>query len=765
LEFRRCVHQWSDSFRNLSQIIENAAEQRRQYSIYFHDDTPAVDETALKEIIDDCNSTLRECRIALEDSRPYAQRSGPLYQYFFNEKKRPKIEQLTARIKSHDARVSAFLKPFEFEILQRLCNNVSEIHAVIVRGITVEEVRRNTNRRWVYRPQHSLPIPDAFEKAFQAELDQRSSDWSDDDESIAFWAEPLAVHLSNSTQRFLLGGFSIKDRTVRPEQYINLLKCLWILKRLESHSTLRNPTEKSLWPSYISHLASEVSKQCRRFSEDDLLAPSPLRAEQSLCEIWIKPLMTDLLPVVHHELGAVNVIMTADLHTERKNAKVVLELARVSDNRMKITMVGIDRSNARASETQQNTIGFDINTVRLIPRYAMQSGNSEGFGILIKTETYKVDLKFLKIEDALRFQQALTGFKVYENYSEDSVFALLGLEDEERFRRAVLQLWVHDELVGIPDIAPSRTVSCTEVSRIVSDTPSRARKKSGRNWLGRKSSSASENLEPPIPDRESAGVIDMKASFTAPFLGEPIPVSISGGESPSIDPLSRSDAQSVSSRKRSTWSTTTKVGLENRTAGWFHSEPEKSMLVLFLQDESPDRKGEGLSFLTVRLDLLTSLVPDRCNCQQDRRRGQHISTFCTHAAIEQNDHKSLQAQLYEAEDLLEWDINQLGVSRHQELHKNRLDGLIRVGLRFGQPGHADAVTRRNYFAGDCNCHPDKASGLYDCMEKHKSLFREVKEVGRSRLMSWSKAMNSRKNILTGEEAIRALQSMQDAGNF
>ena len=754
LEFRRCVHQWSDSFRNLSQIIENAAEQRRQYSVYFHDDTPAVDEAALKEIIDDCNSTLRECKVALEDSRPYAERSGPLYQYFFNEQKRPKIEQLTARIRSHDARISAFLKPFEFEILQRLCNNVSEIHAIIVRGITVDEVRRNTNRRRVYRPQHSLPIPDAFEKDFQAQLDERSSDLSDNGESIAFWAEPLAVHLSNSTQGFLQGGFSIRDRTVPPEQYINLLKCLWILKRLESHSTLCNPEEKSLWPPYISHLASEVSKQCRRFSEGDLLAPNPLQAEQNLCEIWIKPLATDILPVVHHELGAVNVIMTADLHSERKGAKVVLELARISDNRMKITMVGTDRSNARASETKRDAIDFDINTVRLIPRYAMPGGDGKWFGILIKTETQKVDLKFLQIEDALRFQQALTGFKVYEKYSEGSVTALLGLKDEERFRTAVLQLWVHDELVGIPDIAPSPTASYTDVSRRASDTTSRARKKSGRNWLGRKSSSASENLEPPIPDQESAGVVDGGASFMAPFPGD---------EPPSIDPLSRSDAPSMSSKKRSTWSTTTKVSLETGADGWFHSEPEKSMLVLFLKDESPNRKGEGLSFLTIKLDLLTNLVPDRCNCQLDRKRGQRITDLCTHAAIEQEDKKSLQAQLYEAEDLLEWDVNLLRVSRHPELHKNRLDGLICVGLRFGQPGHGDAVKRRNYFAGDCNCHPSKAGGLYECLDKHKSLFREVKEVGCSRLVNWSKAMSSRKDVLTGEEAIRALQAREDVG--
>ena len=766
LEFRRCVHQWSCSFRNLSQIIENAAEQRRRYSGYFHDDTPAVDEAALKEIIDDCNSTLRECRVALVDSRPYAQRSGPLYQYLFNEQKRPKIEQLTARIKSHDARLSAFLKPFELEILQRLCNNVGEIHAVIVRGVTVEEVRRNMNRSRVYRPQHSLPVPDAFEEAFQAQLDQRSSDSSDNVEPIAFWAEPLAVHLSNSTQSFRWGGFSIKDRTVRPEQYINLLKCLWILKRLESHPKLCNPAENSLWPSYISHLAAEVSKQCRRFSEDDLLAPSPLRAEQSLCEIWIKPLTTEILPVIHHELGAVNVIMIADLHSERKSAMAKLELVRVSDIRMRITMIGIDRSNGRTSETQQRTIEFDINTVRLIPRYAMPSSDGDGFRVLIKTEANKVDLKFSKIGDALRFQQALTSFEAHENYSEGPVTVLLVLKNGKRLiRRAFLQLWVHGELVGIPDIASSPTVPHAELSKTASDTTLTPRKKSRRNWLSRKPSNASEKFEHPIPDQGSAGVIDRKASPTAPFLRGTMPGSISGNEWPSFDPSSRSDAPSMRSRKDSAWSTMTKVNLENGTDGWFHSKLKEPMLVLFLQDESPNRKGDGLSFLTIRIDLFTGLAPDRCKCRLDCPRGQRIGDFCTHAAVEQSDKKSLQAQIYEAEDLLEWDINQLGLSRRQELPKNRLDGLIRVNFRFGEPGDADAVDRRKYFTGSCVCRPRKAGELDVCLAQHKSLFREVKELGRRRLMSWRDAMNSRKEILTGEEAIRALQAMEDASSL
>jgi hypothetical protein len=392
----------------------------------------------------------------------------------------------------------------------------------------------------------------------------------------------------------------------------------------------------------------------------------------------------------------VNMIMVADLHTERESAMARLELVRVSDIRMRITMTGVDTSHGRTSETQQRAIEFDINTVRLIPRYAMPGRGGDGFGVLIKTEAITVDLKFSRIEDALRFQQAVTGFKAYENYSEGPVAVLLE-NDQKLIRRAVFQLWVHEELVGRPDMASSPISPRAELSRISSDT-------------------------------------------MTPY---------------------RTDSMSAQSARNSAWSTLTKVKLENGTSGWFHSQPKKPMLVLFLQDESADRRGDGYSFLTVKLDLLTDLAPERCNCRLDCSRYQPVGDYCTHAIIGRSDKKSLQAEIYESENFLDWDVNRLGLSGRQRLPRKRLHSLTRICFKFGPPGSVDAVDRRKYFAGSCVCRPRKAAELAACLAKHKSLFREVKELGRRRLMSWGHAMNSRKEILTGEAAIRALQDMEN----
>ncbi|KAI8239439.1 hypothetical protein K4K57_008838 [Colletotrichum sp. SAR 10_99] len=83
--------------------------------------------------------------------------------------------------------------------------------------------------------------------------------------------------------------------------------------------------------------------------------------------------------------------------------------------RFRINITGVEQGAVRSARRQAETIDFDITSVILNPLYANPSSSGVLEMILRKDERI-ARLSFMGRKDIIKFQQAVTGFKAFDNY-------------------------------------------------------------------------------------------------------------------------------------------------------------------------------------------------------------------------------------------------------------------------------------------------------------------------------------------------------------
>jgi hypothetical protein len=111
------------------------------------------------------------------------------------------------------------------------------------------------------RPLYLLDVPEPIATRFrQAALSDRP-EYNDDDEfSLQDLADAFVLNYDKSTVQFR-GGFLVSDRIPPVDQYLNLLKCVWLHRRIKRSSALLNSSPDSHWPSYAREL-EDVRRKC-----------------------------------------------------------------------------------------------------------------------------------------------------------------------------------------------------------------------------------------------------------------------------------------------------------------------------------------------------------------------------------------------------------------------------------------------------------------------------------------------------------------------
>lgn len=107
---------------------------------------------------------------------------------------------------------------------------------------------------------HMLDIPPRVSEAFRRAAMQEKLEYEDDMSlDLEEMADAFVLHYGNSTRDFV-SGMLVENRVPRPEQYINLLKCVWLMQRIRESPKLKQPAPESHWPSYVKQL-EDVSCQ------------------------------------------------------------------------------------------------------------------------------------------------------------------------------------------------------------------------------------------------------------------------------------------------------------------------------------------------------------------------------------------------------------------------------------------------------------------------------------------------------------------------
>ncbi|KAI8311922.1 hypothetical protein K4K61_011311 [Colletotrichum sp. SAR11_59] len=91
--------------------------------------------------------------------------------------------------------------------------------------------------------------------------------------------------------------------------------------------------------------------------------------------------------------------------------------------RFRINITGVEQGAVRSARRQAETIDFDITSVILNPLYANPSSSGVLEMILRKDERI-ARLSFMGRKDIIKFQQAVTGFKAFDNYCQYNTMLL-----------------------------------------------------------------------------------------------------------------------------------------------------------------------------------------------------------------------------------------------------------------------------------------------------------------------------------------------------
>ncbi|KAE9570088.1 hypothetical protein CGCF415_v009606 [Colletotrichum fructicola] len=457
-EFGRDVRGLGESLDILTRVVSQAEQSLRRDVSY---KSLRWDPSSLGEIIGDYQGTLRECIELIDNNNRYRLNSGPLRNIEWNVLVAPAADRLRARIALHNSKVLHVLKPFEIDLLCRvredihrvhhdLVDRISAVHGDLHRliGVLVPDLQVALDQQ-AQQQEQSLDIPLLVKDGLLKAWESRSPD--EPAPGLKEITDAFVVHFDHSTVNFTPAGILVENKIPRLEQYLSLLKCVWLKERIDESPELKQAVPGvSHWPSYVQELEDCLSTQCGRFKHD-LVKPSLAGLTSDMLDIWPEKELPQLVDVVTKD-ALMEQVLDIPLQGSGANVQRRLQLLRrmgADGRRFRINITGVEQGAVRSARRQAETIDFDITSVILNPLYANPSSSGVLEMILRKDERI-ARLSFMGRKDIIKFQQAVTGFKAFDNYCQYNTmvsFVVSG-RDEPLVEDACVQFWIPKQLDG-----------------------------------------------------------------------------------------------------------------------------------------------------------------------------------------------------------------------------------------------------------------------------------------------------------------------------
>ncbi|KAM0551916.1 hypothetical protein ACHAPJ_008255 [Fusarium lateritium] len=458
-EFGKDVKGLAENLDILNRVVtraDNSLQSQRRQGV------PARlrwDNTSLTEIIGDYEATLRECHELLRSNNRYRVGSNPLRNLEWNVLVQPSADQLRQRIILHNSKILHVLKPFEIDLLFRVRQDIELMHRDLADRITAahHDIRRlmgvlipDLDEALDQRDQRSvvmLGVPADLDDQFRfAALTGHPEYRIEEDFELNELSDAFILNFHKSTIDFE-PGMLVEDRIPTVDQYVNLLKCVWIFRRIQTSPSLHTANkDTSHWPSYVRQLEDDLSAQCTRFGRD-LVKPRIVTPalKRDMFSIWPERESAPLVDVVTKD-EMMEQLLEVTLQSYNPSVEKKAKLLRRLDSdgrRFRIIMSGSEQAASGRPRQKTEIIDFDITSVVFNPQYALPRGVQLAQEIIIRQNERIARLDFVDRSDILKFQQAVTGFKAWASvtqYDCQVIFVLGGVK-ETIMENACLQLW------------------------------------------------------------------------------------------------------------------------------------------------------------------------------------------------------------------------------------------------------------------------------------------------------------------------------------
>ncbi|KAK3681807.1 hypothetical protein B0T22DRAFT_494789 [Podospora appendiculata] len=425
------------------------------------------DNATLLDIIGDYDATLNECLQLVKTNRSYTATTGPVPNLVWNVMVQPKVDRLRARIALHSAKIQHVLEPFKIDLYLRIHSDLARrIQGVQddVRdvGNSVKEMQRELqtlmchlnpalvqnmdpqSAREIPRIEVPAPIWQSLEQGFV----DRDADRLDNP-PLRDIADAFITNFEMSTRHFRPApNQGITSPPLR--QYLALVTCQFLMDKMFESPEYHSETQTSShWPRYIKSLQQHLSAECGRFNQDmtppDILGPD---GSLSVPAIWKREELTAYIESANIPTAMEHLLYLPlqKPHPQRWRRLKLLRISDGTDRQFRLVITAGDQGRP-ASETRP--VNFDIRNACLIPCYATHDGRDAPLEMVLRVGDELHPLVFCSRADLYRFQQALTGYEVVDQYMEYGLQVVFVMgADGKVMEYATLQLWRPSRLEG-----------------------------------------------------------------------------------------------------------------------------------------------------------------------------------------------------------------------------------------------------------------------------------------------------------------------------
>lgn len=589
---------------------------------------------------------------------------------------------------------------------------MDRLHDIVIRipGMTTDLLNNTIHPNIAFDfevPSPGIIVPASAEQFFDAAYHLRSLNAPTGRPSLTDLTDAFLANFYESTYRFQPGPELMLHRQPPNDQYVNLLKCIWLMGKIRSSEELENSVTDSHWPSYVKELEKQLSEQCARFSKQTwqgLAQPDPLDITETNTKMWSE---ANAVAVVHirREENLEEILRTNVTRARYDNDLVGLSIWRAvqldqwTNGAADEFRLRFSFNNGLSSESgYPSELDFSLERAIIQPIFAVGQDARFGGSFIIETgpttmARTSTKLDFPSSKEMLKFQHALTGYKVWGSKmfhaSVKFVYGSGPRGNNIPTQEVCLQLWTPkrmEALASRPSSPSDSGISMTLARRVSTLSPTR-----------------------PGPPSIAA---TMRTTYTA-----------------------------GSTR-------TMPVQVEGNASGILHVRPNKPLLVLFTKDPT---RGDSM-MITLELDAL-NVNPTRCHCHRNDQRSQQ----CLNVAIERDGGREGEPMSgvtrYEVvgENQRDWDISRLAFKQRGRADKGRRTwaDLTRLTLEF-----RDVNERKKFSGENCGCknrgrtETETWAALQDCVgQNHRGLLGEVKMHYRRQVWEYGEGQNHRRHVI------------------
>ena len=458
-QFRQDIKSLGDSLGHLESIINNASNQAS------HPHRFGIALQVLPDVTGDFHQTLNDCENLLRKHAGLQRgRSNFLENFTWWTSAERDVYSLRERVKFHVTKVAFIAKPFETQLLlgiqrdvQQLRRDMAHLTGVVTNG--VGQMRNTSNPPFL----DSVALPDHILNRFTIAFNrnrpvcfEENSHWP-----LKEGFDALVFHFSKSTIEFNSRP-ELGQNIPEGPQYLNLLKCIWIMERLKSSPYLTNAGTDSLWADYMRGLEDEITAQFRRFESGQLIAPTQdviSILPDSYYSIWVVEAPQMRLLNMAEQRPLEEKILELSLPQLYGTGQSSLTVFRKSDTQFRLVTTTKRADNPMFRDAE----GFhvDMTSTRLIPSYATPNKKFSVTNNIALCNDKGQSPEWISLSnstDIARLQQALMGYRVQHDMSNLS-WCVNGSKEEGNWGYGSLQLWQSKPLT---EILPDREIQSTD---------------------------------------------------------------------------------------------------------------------------------------------------------------------------------------------------------------------------------------------------------------------------------------------------------------